>query len=700
MAATIKGRRRDGAMMSATMQTMGEALVSEATSAASPQRIFLSYSRAQYYFAEDLADELQARGFDAWFDAARLLPGSDWQRGIADGIRTADVLVIVASREAFASSHVSHEWLSAVRARKRLAVALFEDVDMPDELSRVAAIADFRRSWRRGMTSLTAILRGAPGDDIDAATVRVRHRTWSVNVVLATFSVLIAYFALLAVVDALVMVAYAAKKHTIPLLLASVYAVSIGVIVAFRMRGVARRRFKRRRTLVTLLLFGIVVPLAAAFSFESLTLNVVGHPLPWLITILGALHYALAAAAIAMAVVAWALLYRSRDFRRWLPTGEGRNAIDALASYLRHRPQDAERVPGGAAAYRLVGSRTDQPVLDLIRREFRRFGLCETMDDHVDATTVIVVSRSSTLDAVTRAIPGHARVLPVIVSNDVAGEVANCVSPFQWVDYRRRHRNTLRAMARRVRDGLAGTRAHPHDVIPEKLTTDVFPRHVSFILACIRVASAVALWLVILAAAMMVVQALRATHGNALPADGVARTVAHVLAEMLDLFIWNIEEGLFATIFGMTRSAGAFAAGAAVAAILAIVPVGLVAIGNGLRSGAIGQWGGYVAGAIVLVIGIAGVTRAMVASSGGFAGGAGGVPASVPFLAAMIIGAVAFLVLLRRCAWLPAPARPWPSRLLAAMADRKGWVAILRTAMALYLFLGGIGFFLVSMISF
>jgi len=664
------------------------------------RRVFISYSRAQYYFAEDLAAALSRRGIDVWFDAERLLPGSDWQGSIEAGIRVADILVIVGSREAFASSHVAGEWRSALEAGKWLVVALFESTRLPDELARQVAVADFRSSWRAGMDALARMLERRAADGIHAALRPRRRKTWSVNVVLGSFAALIAYFTLIAVADAFVLLRFEAKENTVPVVLAGMYAASVVTVLVLRMRAVALRRFWRRRTLMTLLMFGVAVPLAAAFSFDRIALYAVATRAPELASLLGGTQFALAMAAVAMACAAALLLYRSRDFRRWLPTGEGRDVLGALASYLRRRSHDAELAPGSDASFRLRGAPPDRPVMDLMRGEFQRFGLREAHESECGATTVLVISRNSTLEAVVRDIPEHAPVLPVIVSNDVDGGVVNRVSPFQWIDYRRRHRNTLRAMARRVRDGLQDTQMHPHDVIPEKLSTDVFPRHVSFILMCIRAASAVAVWLVIVAAAVLAVLAIVPVRGTAPAANDLSRRVALIVGELAELFVWDASGGLFAPLIAMSRSGGGHAAALGMAALLLVVPISLVAVGNGLRTGAVGQRAAHVVGAVVVALGVAGLVQALIAARTAVRGFWLLFVVKVLPFAILIAIAVAFLVLLRRCAWLPAPSEAWHQRLIESVVDRKGWIAILRTALAMYFFLGGVGFFLVSMISF
>ena len=49
--------------------------------------VFLSYSGAHRQQVLRLAELLQVRGMRPWLDAWELVPGADWQDGLADGLR-------------------------------------------------------------------------------------------------------------------------------------------------------------------------------------------------------------------------------------------------------------------------------------------------------------------------------------------------------------------------------------------------------------------------------------------------------------------------------------------------------------------------------------------------------------------------------------------------------------------------------------
>jgi hypothetical protein len=56
-------------------------------------RIFISYAREDGLSAERLFRELTSRGFAAWLDNHRLLPGQNWRQRIEDAIASADFFI-------------------------------------------------------------------------------------------------------------------------------------------------------------------------------------------------------------------------------------------------------------------------------------------------------------------------------------------------------------------------------------------------------------------------------------------------------------------------------------------------------------------------------------------------------------------------------------------------------------------------------
>ena len=57
------------------------------------RRIFIAYAREDLAHAERLYSDLSARGYAAWLDRRKLLPGQNWPRRIEDAIASSDFFI-------------------------------------------------------------------------------------------------------------------------------------------------------------------------------------------------------------------------------------------------------------------------------------------------------------------------------------------------------------------------------------------------------------------------------------------------------------------------------------------------------------------------------------------------------------------------------------------------------------------------------
>ena len=114
-------------------------------------KVFMSYSRSQFYLAEDLALALGQEGIDVWFDMHRLKPGDDWDDEIAEGLYWADCVLLVASSDALKSVHVVEEVDLAIKLDKPIVVGLAEEVAFHPSLQTLPVPA-----WAHGSTTTPA----------------------------------------------------------------------------------------------------------------------------------------------------------------------------------------------------------------------------------------------------------------------------------------------------------------------------------------------------------------------------------------------------------------------------------------------------------------------------------------------------------------------------------------------------------------
>lgn len=102
--------------------------MSDPATSPAKNRVFLSYSRSEMYYAEAITSGLQEVGFDIWFDLQQLEPGCVWVEDIERGLNETDELVLIVSRTALASRWVAKEWQHAMDQGHQIHLVIFEEV--------------------------------------------------------------------------------------------------------------------------------------------------------------------------------------------------------------------------------------------------------------------------------------------------------------------------------------------------------------------------------------------------------------------------------------------------------------------------------------------------------------------------------------------------------------------------------------------
>ncbi len=128
--------------------------------------IFMSYSRREVGFVDDLTQRLENQGFKVWLDYRSLVPGTPWAGQIEQGLEESEVILLVVSKASMASQYVELEWRRVLKENKRVILVIFEAVDLPQELEQFEWV-DFRGSYQGGIDEL---LRQLP------APVKEEHR--------------------------------------------------------------------------------------------------------------------------------------------------------------------------------------------------------------------------------------------------------------------------------------------------------------------------------------------------------------------------------------------------------------------------------------------------------------------------------------------------------------------------------------------
>ncbi|HEX2990622.1 MAG TPA: toll/interleukin-1 receptor domain-containing protein, partial [Anaerolineales bacterium] len=120
--------------------------------------IFMSYSRRELGFVDDLVSKLESKGYKVWLDYRVLIPGTPWKAQIEKGLNNADTVLLVVSKASIASEYVELEWRHFLETDKRVILLIFEAVDLPKELEKYEWV-DFRGSYKAGLTELFSQLK-------------------------------------------------------------------------------------------------------------------------------------------------------------------------------------------------------------------------------------------------------------------------------------------------------------------------------------------------------------------------------------------------------------------------------------------------------------------------------------------------------------------------------------------------------------
>jgi hypothetical protein len=125
-----------------------------APGATKPKRVFISYSRNNYYTAEIVHATLaEAEHLRPWLDVRELSLGQSWSEAINEAIDSSDVFVLVASREAVGSQYVQQEVQRATEQGIPIVVAVASAVDLPASLQS-SNIYDLRSDIDLGIREL------------------------------------------------------------------------------------------------------------------------------------------------------------------------------------------------------------------------------------------------------------------------------------------------------------------------------------------------------------------------------------------------------------------------------------------------------------------------------------------------------------------------------------------------------------------
>lgn len=328
------------------------------------QKLFLSYSRSELYFAESVVHALVTAGFDVWFDIQRLLPGMHWGEVINEGVAECDALVLIASRASLRSYYVGLEWDKVREANKPIYILLFENVRFAGSLSPDPAYKDELRemSLEVLLRDAKAIIdcRGQFNKNVERLITLIKsgeaHRDpipeplpGNINIP-TRFSRGVAVVALAVLLNFIAVVEITINVFSISLssFLAGLLLIAL---LGIQLLHFLQRRFRYGQVRRTLLACAFLIsPLLWRYGNGVFTLPLAGILL-W----------------------AWILMSTSKDLLRWAPRGQapaslrrGINLFSRFRQRFSHTPTELH--------FTIHHHPADQPIANQVRRVMIRAG--------------------------------------------------------------------------------------------------------------------------------------------------------------------------------------------------------------------------------------------------------------------------------------------------------------------------------------
>ena len=137
-------------------------------------KVFISYSRKDEDFAQELLSGLQLSGFEAYLDKHEIAAGEDWEARLGRPIEAADTVVFVISPDAVASERCAWEVEHAATLKKRILPVVWRRVEekkVPQRLKQLNYIF-----FDRPLISLPSLIALATALRTDIEWVREHTR--------------------------------------------------------------------------------------------------------------------------------------------------------------------------------------------------------------------------------------------------------------------------------------------------------------------------------------------------------------------------------------------------------------------------------------------------------------------------------------------------------------------------------------------
>ena len=407
--------------------------------AAAGGRVFISYSRRDYYFAESLTLRLRERGVTAWMDVLELQPGASWEAALHAAIDDCAAFVLVASPAALESEPVRREWQRALaQGRRVLLLGWQQRVHLPAELQGCEWL-DLRGRFRPAVARLVQRLASPDADRRPAGPKpgRLPKLPPEVLIVLMALLLPIVVYTWATAPDASLVrpedimpgLGYMGTALLYGLLtLGFVWWLSFSLLQ--RRMGMTRLMLSLAAVAAPFMLTGWKVlrhgAAGVADMHGEVGRRVLEHlPWVWLLT------------ALPLLTMAWILLVRPLGLLHWMPIGKAWERMRRPGRELAPSAATPAQALAAVRDYRLLYDPADAPLADSLRKLLARQGSAERADPA--AQPMLLLSNRSEREWLARqeAVSADPSLLLVVGSAIGLPASFGWLWSRQWIDLRR-----------------------------------------------------------------------------------------------------------------------------------------------------------------------------------------------------------------------------------------------------------------------
>jgi formylglycine-generating enzyme required for sulfatase activity len=145
--------------------------------------VFLSYSRKDISFVNQLAADLKNAGIDVWYDVSGIAGGTRWRSEIENALRNCQAVIVVLSPDSIISEWVEREFLFSSNLKRKIIPLMYRACELPlnyVDLNYIDAQGEnYRQNFNELLKALNAGLTTATRPASNAGKPSFKWKTQS-----------------------------------------------------------------------------------------------------------------------------------------------------------------------------------------------------------------------------------------------------------------------------------------------------------------------------------------------------------------------------------------------------------------------------------------------------------------------------------------------------------------------------------------